>query len=110
MDLVRKSSAKHLNQTRIISRGQTHSLIDTPGRRPIQIRPQIDPQALVLAHVPRSNILALNSRRTPGQSVALICESAKSVFGSGERDGQIGGGRTRRLADVCVQFCAFGVD
>lgn len=89
MDLVRKKSAKHLNQTRIISRGHTHSLIHTPGRRSIQVRPQINPQTLVLTHIPSRNVLPLNPLRAPSKRIALISKSAESIFSSGERNRQI---------------------
>lgn len=89
---------------------QTHSLIRTPSRRPIQVRPQIDPQTLALAHIPRRDIRALNTGRTPSQSVALVSESAKRVLARSERDGQVSGGSAWCLADVGVQLRAFGVD
>jgi hypothetical protein len=66
---------------------KTYSLIHTPRRRPIQIRPQVDPQTLVLAHIPRRDILALDSGRTPSKSITLICESAERVLRGREGDG-----------------------
>lgn len=91
-------------------RQKTHSLIRASGRRPIQISPQINPQTLALTHIPRGDILALNARRAPSKSIALVSESAERVLARGERDGQISGGSVRLLAHVGVQFRAFGVD
>ena len=85
------------------------SLIHTPGRRPIQIRPQIDPQTLVLTHIPGSNILALDSSRTPSKSIALVSKNAESIFSSGERNRQISRRRARRLANISIQLRSLGV-
>jgi hypothetical protein len=89
---------------------KTHSLIRTPSRRPVQIRPQINPQTLVLAHIPSRYILALHAGRTPRQSIALVSESPERILGRCEGDGQVRGGRAGCFPDVCVQFGAFGVD
>ena len=88
----------------------THSLIHTPRRRPIQIRPQIDPQTLVLAHIPRRDILPLDTLRTPSERIALVRERAERVLDGRESHGQVRGASTRRLAHTSIQFGALGVD
>ena len=104
MNLMRKKSAKNLNQTRIISRGHTHSLIHTPGRRPIQVRPQINPQTLVLTHIPSRNILPLNPLRAPSKRIALISKRPERILGRRERNRQVSRGRTWRLANISIQL------
>jgi hypothetical protein len=89
---------------------KTHSLIHTPRRRPIQIRPQVDPQTLVLAHIPSSNILALDAGRAPRQSIALVSKSAQRILARRERDRQIGGASTRRAANISIQLRSLGID
>ena len=89
---------------------QTHRLIRTTSRRPIQVRSQVDPQALPLTYIPCRHILALNAGRTPCESIALVCESAKRVLRGGEGDRQVIGGSVWCFANVGVQLRALRVN
>lgn len=88
----------------------TYCLIRTSCRRTIQIRTQVNPQALVLAHIPRCHILPLNTGSAPCESVALICERAERVLATGEGHWQVSCRSARRLTDVGVELGAFGID
>jgi hypothetical protein len=89
---------------------KTHSLIHTPPRRPIQIRPQINPQPLPLTNIPSSHILPLHPLRAPSKSISLIRKRPERILRRRERNRQDSGGSAGRLAYTGVQFGAFGVD
>lgn len=89
---------------------QTYRLVCTPCRRTIEVSAQVDPQALILAHVPRRHILPLDTCSTPGEGITLVRELAKRVLAARECDRQVCCRRAGRLANAGVELGAFGID
>lgn len=58
----------------------TYSLICASSRRTVQISAQVDPQALVLTHIPRCHVLPLDACSTPRESITLVRERAECVL------------------------------
>lgn len=88
----------------------TYGLVCASCRRAVEISPQIDPQTLVLTHVPRCDVLSLNACSTPCESVTLVRECTKRVLAARKCDWQVCCRRARSLANAGVELGAFGID
>lgn len=90
-------------------RSSTYSLISASCRRSVKISAQVDPQALVLTHIPRCYVLPLDARSTPCKSITLVRERAKGVLAARERDWQVCCRRAGSLTNAGVELGAFGI-
>jgi len=88
----------------------TYSLIGASCRRTVKISAQVDPQALVLTHVPRCHVLPLDAGSAPCESITLVRERAKGVLAARKCDWQVCCRRAGSLADAGVELGAFGID